>query len=178
MSAAVEGHLGLGANLGDRRASLVAAIAALRARGVQPLACSSLYETAPVGDVADQPPFLNACLHVRTELPPERLLDACKEVERELGRAPGLRHGPRAIDVDVLLLGALEHRSARLTVPHAELAQRRFVLIPLLELAPALRLPDGTVLADALARLDAAAQPVARAGDPPIALVAAAPAGG
>jgi 2-amino-4-hydroxy-6-hydroxymethyldihydropteridine diphosphokinase len=79
------------------------------------------------------------------------LLDACKQVERELGREPGgPRHGPRPIDVDVLLLGDLEHRSERLTLPHAEVRSRRFVLEPLLELDPALQLPDGTNLKEAL----------------------------
>jgi 2-amino-4-hydroxy-6-hydroxymethyldihydropteridine diphosphokinase len=85
---------------------------------------------------------------VRTSLEPEGLLDACKAVERELGREPGgVRHGPRPIDVDVLLLGELELRSERLSLPHREVASRRFVLEPLLELDPDLSLPDGTPLA-------------------------------
>jgi 2-amino-4-hydroxy-6-hydroxymethyldihydropteridine diphosphokinase len=104
--------------------------------------------------VTDQPDFLNACLRVRTELGPEALLDVCKEVERELGREPGgMRHGPRPIDVDVLLMGDVVHRSERLTLPHAEVATRRFVLEPLLELDPGLRLPDGTPLAARLSVL-------------------------
>lgn len=163
----MSGYLGLGANLGDRRAALEAAVEQLRTRGVEVLACSSVYETAPVGLVADQPPFLNACLHVRAALAPERLLDVCKDVERALGRtAGGPRHGPRAIDIDVLLLDGVVHHSARLSVPHAEVTRRRFVLIPLLELAPGLVLPDGTSLTLALARLDAGAQPVERVGEP------------
>jgi 2-amino-4-hydroxy-6-hydroxymethyldihydropteridine diphosphokinase len=113
-------------------------------------AASSVYETAPQGELPQQRDFLNACLRVETELGPETLLDACKEVERRLGRVPGgRRHGPRPIDVDVLLLDAIEHRSERLTLPHPEVTRRRFVLEPLLELDPTLRLPDGTVLADA-----------------------------
>ena len=116
-------------------------------------ASSSVYETAPQGEVTDQPDFLNACLRIQTELEPEALLDACKQVERELGRAPGgVRHGPRPIDVDVLLLGEREHSSDRLTLPHAEVTSRRFVLEPLLELDPGLTLPDGTRLADRLRR--------------------------
>ena len=104
--------------------------------------------------MTDQPDFLNACLRVRTELGPEALLDVCKEVERELGREPGgMRHGPRPIDVDVLLMGDVVHRSERLTLPHAEVATRRFVLEPLLELDPGLRLPDGTGLAERLPAL-------------------------
>jgi 2-amino-4-hydroxy-6-hydroxymethyldihydropteridine diphosphokinase len=99
--------------------------------------------------VTDQPDFLNACLRIRTDLDPEALLDVCKDVERELGRAAGgLRHGPRPIDVDVLLMGDLVHRSERLTLPHVEVATRRFVLEPLLELDPELRFPDGTPLAE------------------------------
>jgi 2-amino-4-hydroxy-6-hydroxymethyldihydropteridine diphosphokinase len=119
------------------------------------LASSSVYETEPQGEVRDQPDFLNACLAVETELGPEQLLDACKAVERELGRASaGVRHGPRPIDVDVLLLGDLEYRSERLVLPHPEITLRRFVLVPLLELDPDLALPDGTRLADALAALE------------------------
>ena len=124
------GYLGLGSNVGDRRANLQAAVAALPARGVTPRASSSVYETEPVGLVLDQPDFLNACLEVETELGPEALLDACKAVERELGRrVGGVRHGPRPIDVDVLLLGEHRHRSDRLALPHAEVTARRFVLV-------------------------------------------------
>jgi 2-amino-4-hydroxy-6-hydroxymethyldihydropteridine diphosphokinase len=121
---------------------------------VRVLACSSLYETEPVGLVLDQPDFLNACVRIETELGPEELLDACKAVEREVGRAAGgPRHGPRVIDVDLLLLGDLEYSSERLTLPHAETGSRRFVLVPLLELDPDLTLPSGQRLADNLARL-------------------------
>ncbi|HEX2085133.1 MAG TPA: 2-amino-4-hydroxy-6-hydroxymethyldihydropteridine diphosphokinase [Solirubrobacteraceae bacterium] len=148
------GYLGLGSNVGDRRANLQAAVDALPRHGVRVLASSSTYDTDPVGEVLDQPPFLNACLRIETELGPEELLDACKAVERELGREPGgRRHGPRPIDVDVLLLGDLEHRSERLTLPHEQVLARRFVLIPLLELDFALAVPDGRRLADALAAL-------------------------
>jgi 2-amino-4-hydroxy-6-hydroxymethyldihydropteridine diphosphokinase len=108
-----------------------------------------VYETAPQGEVTDQPDFLNACLSIETELGPEELLDACKEIELALGRAPGgPRHGPRLIDVDVLMVGELEHRSERLVLPHPEVTSRRFVLEPLLELEPRMRLPDGRALAD------------------------------
>jgi 2-amino-4-hydroxy-6-hydroxymethyldihydropteridine diphosphokinase len=124
-----------------------------------------VYETAPQGEVTDQADFLNACLRIRTELEPEQLLDACKQIERELGREPGgLRHGPRPIDVDVLLLGEREHRSERLTLPHAEVTSRRFVLEPLLELDPDLELPDGTRLAARLAAV--AEQRVERVAPP------------
>jgi 2-amino-4-hydroxy-6-hydroxymethyldihydropteridine diphosphokinase len=146
------GYLGLGSNEGDRLATLRAARAALDGRGLEVTASSSVYETAPQGEVTNQADFLNACLRIQTELEPEQLLDACKGVERELGRQPGgPRHGPRPIDVDVLLLDGREYRSERLTLPHAEVASRRFVLEPLLELDPELRLPDGTALAERLA---------------------------
>jgi 2-amino-4-hydroxy-6-hydroxymethyldihydropteridine diphosphokinase len=163
----VTGYLGLGSNLGDRRAHLQAAVDALGAHGVAALASSSTYDTDPVGEVLDQPPFLNACLRVRTDLGPEELLDACKAVERELGRdlEGGVRHGPRPIDVDLLLLGDLEHASERLRLPHAQATSRRFVLIPLLELDFDLRTPDGVRLADRLAALPVD-EGVRRAGPP------------
>jgi 2-amino-4-hydroxy-6-hydroxymethyldihydropteridine diphosphokinase len=160
------GYLGLGSNIGERRSHLLAAVAALPAHGVTVLASSSTYETEPVGLVLDQPDFLNACLRVETELDPEPLLDACKAVEREVGRAAGgVRHGPRVIDVDLLLLDDLEFRSERLALPHREVTSRRFVLVPLLELAPDLTLPDGTPLAPALDALGPA-QNVSRLGAP------------
>jgi 2-amino-4-hydroxy-6-hydroxymethyldihydropteridine diphosphokinase len=157
------GYLGLGSNEGDRLANLRAARAGLDDRGVVVTASSSVYETAPQGEITDQPDFLNACLRIHTDLDPESLLDACKQVERELGRTPGgVRHGPRPIDVDVLLLGDREHRSNRLTLPHAEVTSRRFVIEPLLELDPGLTLPDGMRLADRLAAV--ADQPAKRFG--------------
>ena len=116
------GYLGLGSNLGDRRALLQAAAEDLWAHGVQALASSSVYETEPVGEVLDQPAFLNACLRIETALGPEALLDACKAVERALGRAAGgVRHGPRPVDVDVLLLGteAYDVRAAGDPAPRA-----------------------------------------------------------
>ncbi len=160
------GHLGLGSNVGDRRANLQAAVDALPAQSVRVLAASSVYDTEPVGEVLDQPDFLNAVVRVETALEPEALLDACKAVERELGRqAGGVRHGPRPIDVDVLLLGDVSFRSERLTLPHAEVTSRRFVLVPLLELDPELLLPDGSRVADALGALGEG-QEVRRSGPP------------
>jgi 2-amino-4-hydroxy-6-hydroxymethyldihydropteridine diphosphokinase len=157
------GYLGLGSNEGDRLRNLRAARDALVLYEVAVEATSSVYETAPQGEVLDQPDFLNAALRVRTALGPEELLEAAKAIERDIGRAPGgAPHGPRPIDVDVLLLGDLEYSSERLTLPHREVTSRRFVLEPLLELDPELALPDGTPLAS---RLDAVRdQPVRRAG--------------
>lgn len=148
------GLLGLGSNVGDRRAHLQAAVDALPAAGVRVLASSSAYDTDPVGDVLDQPSFLNACLRVRTALEPLELLAAVKRIEHELGREPGgVRHGPRPIDIDVLLLGDVTLEHERMTVPHEQLLTRRFVLIPALELDFDLASPDGRRLSDALARL-------------------------
>jgi 2-amino-4-hydroxy-6-hydroxymethyldihydropteridine diphosphokinase len=151
----VIGYLGLGSNVGDRRANLQRAVELLAQRGVEALASSSTYDTAPVGDVLDQPDFLNAAIRVETALGPEDLLDACKDVERQLGRdlEGGIRHGPRPIDVDLLLLGDTEYASERLKLPHDQVLARRFVLIPLLELDMDLAVPSGERLADTLAAL-------------------------
>jgi 2-amino-4-hydroxy-6-hydroxymethyldihydropteridine diphosphokinase len=163
------GYLGLGSNVGERRANLQAAVEDLWVHGVTVLASSSVYETEPVGEVLDQRPFYNACLRVETALGPEGLLDACKAVERALGRvlageAGYVRHGPRPIDVDLLLLGERPYTSERLTLPHREVTSRRFVLVPLLELAPDLEVPGRGRAADALAALPG--DGVRRAGPP------------
>ncbi len=162
-----EGYLGLGSNVGDPRVNLQAAVDALAGRGVRVLASSSTYDTDPVGPVQDQPSFLNACIRIATDLGPEELLDACKAVERELGRdiEGGVRYGPRPIDVDLLLLGDASYASERLTLPHEQTTSRRFVLIPLLELDFDLTTPDGRRLSDALANLPVD-EGVRRAGPP------------
>jgi 2-amino-4-hydroxy-6-hydroxymethyldihydropteridine diphosphokinase len=162
----VTGYLGLGSNIGDRRANLQAAVGALVQRDVRVLAASAVYETEPVGLVLNQRDFFNACLRIDTDRGPDQLLDACKDVERAVGRrAGGARHGPRVIDVDVLILGTLVHHSERLTLPHPEVLSRRFVLAPLLELDPDLELFPGGRLADALERLGPG-QEVRRVGPP------------
>lgn len=156
MSEAAEnvGLLGLGSNVGERREHLQAAVNALARAGVEVLGCSSVYDTDPVGEVLDQPSFLNACIRIRTHLNPLELLDLVKRLEGELGRElQGQRHGPRAIDIDILLLGAHEFSHERMTLAHQQLLSRRFVLIPALELDFGLRTPDGSSLADALAVL-------------------------
>jgi 2-amino-4-hydroxy-6-hydroxymethyldihydropteridine diphosphokinase len=149
------GLLGLGSNVGDRRANLQAAADGLAQGGVAVRACSSTYDTDPVGEVLDQPSFLNACLLIETTLAPLDLLDTVKELETRLGReATGIHHGPRAIDIDILLLGELEVSEPRMILPHEQLMNRRFALIPALELDMGLRAPSGELLADALAALD------------------------
>jgi 2-amino-4-hydroxy-6-hydroxymethyldihydropteridine diphosphokinase len=165
------GLLGLGSNVGDRRAHLQAAVDALPAVGVRVLSSSSTYDTDPVGEVLDQPSFLNACLEVETAHGPLELLDAVKRLERELGRAGAeIRHGPRAIDIDILTLGEHELRHERMSLPHLQLLTRRFVLVPALELDFEKSLPDGTRLADALAAL--ALQEGVRWAGPPLQLPA------
>jgi 2-amino-4-hydroxy-6-hydroxymethyldihydropteridine diphosphokinase len=145
------GYLGLGSNVGDRAGHLRAAVQLLREHGVEVAAVSSAYQTEPVGEMLDQPDFINAAVRIRTALEPEPLLDLCKAIEVERGRVlAGPRHGPRPLDIDLLLLGGLELRSDRLTLPHPEVTSRRFVLAPLLELDPELELPDGTRLGEAL----------------------------
>lgn len=161
------GYLGLGSNVGEREAHLRGAIQGLRTHGVVVEAVSSLYETEPVGEILEQPDFLNGAVRIRTALEPEELLDLCKEIEAERGRDfDGPRHGPRPIDVDLLLLGDFELTTDRLTLPHPEVTSRRFVLAPLLELDPGLELPDGTRLDAALAGLHG--QQVRLAGPPPM----------
>jgi 2-amino-4-hydroxy-6-hydroxymethyldihydropteridine diphosphokinase len=148
------GYLGLGSNVGDSEGHLRAALQLLPTEGVQIVAVSSTWVTEPVGEILDQPDFLNAAVRVRTALEPEELLAACKTVEAERGRQFDLpRHSPRPLDVDLLLLDEIELVTDRLTLPHPQVRNRRFVLAPLLELDPNLTLPDGTVLADALAAL-------------------------
>jgi 2-amino-4-hydroxy-6-hydroxymethyldihydropteridine diphosphokinase len=163
------GYLGLGSNIGDRRMNLQATIELLWAHDVTVLASSSVYETEPVGEVLDQRAFYNACLKVETSLKPEPLLDACKAVERAFGRvqvgeAGYVKDGPRPIDVDLLLLGLYQYESERLKLPHREVTSRRFVLVPLLELDPHLRVPGQGLAADALNGIEG--QDVRVAGPP------------
>jgi 2-amino-4-hydroxy-6-hydroxymethyldihydropteridine diphosphokinase len=161
------GLLGLGSNLGSRREHLQAAVDALARADVEVLACSSLYDTDPVGEILDQPSFLNACLLIATALEPLQLLDLAKRLETELGRAAGgPRHGPRAIDIDILMLGDLEMSHERLTLPHEQVLSRRFVLIPALELDFEMQTPGGQRLADALAALPVWGEGVRFAGPP------------
>ncbi len=148
-------YLGLGSNVGDPPTNLARAIEMLAGKGLIVRAVSEGYRTQPVGEILDQPDFLNAVVAVETDLEPEGLLDLCKSVEAEMGRETGLpRHSPRIIDVDLLLLGDVVFESDRLALPHREVSTRRFVLVPLLEIAPDLELPDGSPVADLLAVLE------------------------
>jgi 2-amino-4-hydroxy-6-hydroxymethyldihydropteridine diphosphokinase len=148
---AVRAYVGLGGNLGDRRANLDRAVELLRHEpGLRVVGVSSFRETDPVGYV-DQPRFLNGAVALETGLGPRELLDRLLAIERALGRErTGPRFGPRTIDLDLLLYGAETVDEPGLTVPHPRLAERRFVLEPLAELDPDLALPDGRRIAELL----------------------------
>lgn len=133
-------YLSLGSNLGDREGYLRRAIALVGAAGVRVLRVSSLYETEPL-EVHGQPWFLNLVVEAETELFPKQLLGRLQKVELDLGRRRTRPKGPRPIDIDILLYGRSVIEGAELTVPHPRLAERRFVLEPLAELAPELRHP-------------------------------------
>lgn len=135
-----EVYLGLGSNLGDREINLCRAIEKLRDK-VRILRVSSIYETEPVG-YPEQPWFLNAVCAIETNLTPHALLDFVKAIEKDLGRTGGVRWGPRVIDLDILLYNNLVFSDDRLTIPHPRLHERRFVLIPLAEIAPNLVHPS------------------------------------
>ena len=143
-------YIGLGANLGDRKATLTRALERLAGEdGIRVLAVSTFRETDPVG-VVEQPRFVNAAARLETSLGPRELLERLLEVERGLGRDRDLeeRWGPRSVDLDLLLYGEETIDEPGLVVPHPRLAERAFVLEPLLELDPELTLPTGRRLRD------------------------------
>jgi 2-amino-4-hydroxy-6-hydroxymethyldihydropteridine diphosphokinase len=133
-------YLSLGSNRGDRVANLRRAVVELGSVGVKVERISSFYKTEPV-DFGPQAWFLNCAVEASTELMPMRLLTAVKSVERAMGRRPGVNKGPRLIDIDILLYENVVVRSAALNIPHERMNERRFVLVPLRELAPAARHP-------------------------------------
>jgi len=133
-------YLSLGSNIGDRQANLRAALDRLTDAGVQVRRVSPVYETEPV-DLANQRWFLNLVAEAETDLFPLQLLVRTQRIERDLGRVPSVPKGPRTIDIDILLYANTVIRSATLEVPHPRLAERRFVLVPLADLAPGLRHP-------------------------------------
>ncbi len=148
----VRAFLGLGSNLGDRARYLAKAVDRLGGPALRITRCSRVYESPPWGR-PDQPPFLNQVLEARTTLSPHALLARCREVEHDLGRVRAERWGSRTIDVDILLYGDLVIQTPGLTVPHAEMRRRAFVLVPLHEIAPALRLSTGESVEALLAAL-------------------------
>ncbi len=131
-------YLSLGSNVGDRTQNLKAAIAALPNAGVSVRRVSALYETEPV-DFLEQAWFLNCVVEGETELPPLDLLRALRGIESQMGSKKLIAKGPRLIDIDILLYGEQTIDTAELQVPHPRMTLRRFVLVPLAELAPGLR---------------------------------------
>jgi 2-amino-4-hydroxy-6-hydroxymethyldihydropteridine diphosphokinase len=133
-------YIGLGSNLGDRLDNLAQARDSLTAAGIGILRTSSVYETAP-RDVVDQPMFLNQVIEAETRLFPRQLLSRVQHIEQVMGRTRTIAKGPRIIDIDILLFGAFVMATPELEIPHPRMAERRFVLEPLAELAPELRHP-------------------------------------
>jgi 2-amino-4-hydroxy-6-hydroxymethyldihydropteridine diphosphokinase len=133
-------YLGLGSNIGDREAQLRSAVDELKERDVTAWKSASLYWTQP-RDVEDQPWFLNTVIEVRTLLEPERLMEACLDVEKKAGRVRNLPRGPRSLDIDILIYKDRIVDTPHLSIPHPRFRQRRFVLAPLAELAPDLADP-------------------------------------
>ena len=146
--------LAFGANLGNPREQIKQGIMALNDHGVNVVTRSSWFETEPVG-MEDQPWFLNLVARASTSLDPYELLAVCQQVERQLGRVPSERFGPRHLDIDILLYGDECIKSEELTIPHPRMRERQFVLVPLLEIAPDLEDPVlNQPYADILSRLD------------------------
>lgn len=126
-------YIGLGSNIGNKKANCLKAVELLRGAG-RITKVSSFYLTEPVG-YTDQPDFINAAIEMSTRLTPSDLLLACKGIEAAMGREAGIRWGPRAIDIDILLYGDIVINTPELIIPHPRMAERRFVLVPLAEIA-------------------------------------------
>ncbi len=132
-----DAYISLGSNMGRRKKNIAAALSSLETTSAIEVArVSGLYETDAVGGPEDQPKYINAAAHLRTTLPPERLLRVCLNIEESLGRKREIRWGARTIDIDILLYGQVIHSTPELTLPHALMHERRFVLEPLAEIAP------------------------------------------
>jgi len=148
-------YIGLGSNLGDRRAQIEVALDAMAGRGMRLLAVSPLYETEPWG-LIDQPRFLNAACAVETNLSPDVLLDALQAIEHSMGRVRTVRYGPRPIDLDILMYDDLRIDTPRLAIPHPGMLGRATVLVPLADIAPDLVHPiTGRTIREHLADLGA-----------------------
>jgi 2-amino-4-hydroxy-6-hydroxymethyldihydropteridine diphosphokinase len=133
-------YLSLGSNLGNRQANIEKALGQLNENGIEVRRVSSFYRTEPVGYAA-QPWFVNCAAEAATDLMPLQLMRRCQAIQRGMGRRPGPKNGPRLIDIDILLYENVVMRSAEVTIPHPRMAERRFVLVPLSELAPEARHP-------------------------------------
>jgi len=128
-------YLSLGSNLGEREKNLARAMEEIEKRGVRILRRSSIYETEPV-EIREQGWFLNCAIEVETDLPPQEFMNALLDIELLLGRRREIKYGPRTIDLDILLQGDTIVNTPQLTIPHPKMAERRFVLVPLAEIAP------------------------------------------
>lgn len=156
-----EAYIALGSNLGDRELNLLRAVAELgRIRESRVTALSSFYETTPVGMPEGTPSFYNAVARLSTAVSsPQELLQELQRIETQVfGRAPSAMPASRRMDLDLLLFGSLTMETAELTLPHPRMTQRRFVLVPLLEIAPELADPAGGLLKDYLTALPAGQQ--------------------
>lgn len=151
--------LALGSNMGDRLAMLAAAVAGLTERGVRVAASSRVWETDPIGGPQGQPAYLNAVVRAQTDLSPTQVLAVAQGVETDLGRTREVRWGPRTIDIDILLIDDLVMDDPSLTVPHPRMAERAFVILPLLDIDPDPVLPSGERLLER--SVDGAAHPFA-----------------
>ena len=129
-------YLGIGSNLGNRKANIAAAKMLLENNNIEILQCSRIIETDPVGGPPDQPNFLNGVIKIKTNLEPKDLLNNLKAIERKVGRKATVRYGPRAIDLDILLYDQLQYQTPQLTIPHPRMLKREFVMNPLKEIAP------------------------------------------
>ena len=147
-------YVALGSNLGNPRQQLLDAMEALaNLPETRLLQRSRLYRTPPWG-VLEQPPFINAAVELDTALPPHALLDALLAIEQRAGRVRAERNGPRTLDLDLLHVDDVRLADPQLTLPHPRMAERAFVLLPLHDIAPTLRLPGQATVAELLARLD------------------------
>lgn len=149
-------YIALGSNLGNPKQQVLDAMDALaKLPATRLLQRSHLYRTPPWG-VLEQPPFINAAVELDTTLSPHALLDALLTIEQQAGRVRAERNGPRTLDLDVLHVDGVRLDDAQLTLPHPRMPERAFVLLPLNDVAPALRLPGQGVVAELLGRLDLA----------------------
>lgn len=146
--------LGLGSNIGSREGNIRRALNILaRHPKIRISRISSLYETAPIG-YTDQPDFINAVVSIETDLPPEQLLDTILQIEKEMGRVRDIHWGPRIIDIDILIYDEKSINTHQLVIPHPRMIERKFVMAPLAEIAPNLRLHNGKTPGEMMADLN------------------------
>ncbi|MCL2888589.1 MAG: 2-amino-4-hydroxy-6-hydroxymethyldihydropteridine diphosphokinase [Elusimicrobia bacterium] len=135
-----EVYLALGSNVGDRAQNLRAAVAEIK-KIARVIVVSSVYQSKPQG-FAEQPDFFNAAIKIETDIPPLELLRQIKDIEKRLGRAPSFKNGPRVIDIDIIFYGVEKINTENLTVPHPRYKERDFVILPLAEINPAIKIKN------------------------------------